>query len=83
MAELPNITDDGTVVLVPKWLIDFRWIKQGLKVIQEALVEWEGVSADNATWENFKELKSQFPHLNLEDKIRLQGKGMLWFRQQQ
>ena len=46
-------------------------------VIQEALVEWEGVSADDATWENFKELKSQFPHLNLEDKIRLQGKGML------
>ena len=39
VAELPNITDDGTVVLVPKWLIDFCWIKQGRKVIQEALVE--------------------------------------------
>ena len=39
VAELPNITEDGTVVLVPKWLIDFRWIKQGRKVIQEALVE--------------------------------------------
>ena len=39
MAELPNITDDGAIVLVPKWLIDFHWIKQGRKVIQEALVE--------------------------------------------
>lgn len=69
MAELPDITDDGVVVLVRKWLIDFRWIKQGRKVIQEALVEWEGVSADDATWERFEELKNRFPHLNLEDKI--------------
>ena len=33
MAELLDIIDDGTVVLVPKWLIVFRWIKQGRKVI--------------------------------------------------
>ena len=39
VVELPNITDDGAIVLVPKWLIDFRWIKQGREVIQEALVE--------------------------------------------
>ena len=43
--------------------------------MQEALVEWEGVGADDATWERFEELKNQFPHLNLEDKIRLQGEG--------
>ena len=35
-----------------------------------ALVSWDGLSADDATWENWDDLKHDF---NLEDKVVLNG----------
>ena len=73
--ELPDVTTDGDVILVPKWLIDFRWIKHGRTVTHELLVQWVGISDDDATWESYVDLQIRFPHMNLEDKIRLKGEG--------
>jgi hypothetical protein len=38
-------------------------------------VQWVGIAAEDATWEQYSDLEHQFPHLNLEDKIRLEGEG--------
>lgn len=44
----------------------------------EALVHWTGTTIDDATWEPLSELLQQFPHLNLEDKIRsLEGGNVM------
>jgi hypothetical protein len=72
--ELPSVSKDGVAVLEPKWILEVRWVrwvKIGMKTVQEALVHWTGLSSDNATWERFSDLERQFPHLNLKDKIRL------------
>uniref|UniRef100_A0A2N9H8H7 RNA-directed DNA polymerase n=1 Tax=Fagus sylvatica TaxID=28930 RepID=A0A2N9H8H7_FAGSY len=71
--ELPSVSEDGVAVLESKWILEVRWVKIGRKTVQEALVHWTGLSSDDATWERFSDLERQFPHLNLEDKIRLQG----------
>ena len=73
--DLPNVDEEGSVSFEPKYLLDFRLVICGKKRIQEALVQWVGVAAEDATWEQYSELAHQFPHLNLEDKIRLEGKG--------
>ena len=67
--------DKGLITLEPDRTVDFRWTRRGRQVLQEALVHWTGVSEDNATWEPYKELQQRFSHLNLEDKIHLQGEG--------
>ena len=33
-------------------------------------MHWTGTASEDATWESLLELQQQFPHLNLEDKIR-------------
>ena len=63
------------MVLEPKRIIDFRWVKNGKKVLHEALVQWVGASEEDATWEPYDALQQQFSNLNLKDKIFLQGEG--------
>ncbi len=43
--------------------------------MQEVLVHWTGLHREDATWERLSDLEMQFPHLNLKDKICLQGEG--------
>ena len=71
--ELPLMKDDGHLQLKPIRILDFRWRKVGKKVLQDALVRWSRTAEEDATWESFSDLQQQFPHLNLEDKIRLLG----------
>ena len=73
--KLPQVQDDGKLLFEPAIILDFRWSKAGKKVLQEALVHWMGTACEDATWEPFPELQQQFPHLNLEDKIRLPEGG--------
>jgi hypothetical protein len=73
--DLSPVESEGLVTLEPKWIIDFHWVKLGKKIVQEALVSWVGLHQEDATWERFSDLQNQFPHLNLEDKIRLEGEG--------
>ena len=54
--ELPTATDDGTIRLEPKRLIDIHWVLHGGKTIQKALVQWTGLSPKDATWEGYAEL---------------------------
>ncbi|MED6164386.1 hypothetical protein PIB30_089517, partial [Stylosanthes scabra] len=36
------------------------------------LVDWEGASRDETTWEDFEELQLLFPEVDLEDKVVLE-----------
>ena len=77
--ELPPIKEDGTVLLEPKRIMDFCWIKSGKKILQEALVQWTGLAEEDATWEHYTDLQCQFPYLNLEDKIQFLREGNAMF----
>jgi hypothetical protein len=39
----------------------------------EVLVQWANLGEEDATWENFDELREQFPINCLEDKTRFKG----------
>ncbi|KAF7812850.1 Ty3/gypsy retrotransposon protein [Senna tora] len=57
----------------PKAIVDFRHVKDGDGSNLQALVEWEGVPREEATWEDWASLLKVFPHLNLEDKVIVHG----------
>jgi len=48
--------------------------EQGLGKIQ-ALIQWQGLYPEDATWESIPELLKEFPNLHLEDKVFVEGKG--------
>jgi hypothetical protein len=46
---------------------------EGIKYATKALVHWKKLSVEDATWEEVKQLRHQFPSSNLEDNALLKG----------
>ncbi|KAJ1378175.1 Transposon Ty3-I Gag-Pol polyprotein [Sesbania bispinosa] len=49
----------------------------GNQHIRQHLVQWEGLVVEHANWEDHPTPKATFPNLNLEDKIALNGGGIV------
>ena len=73
VVDLPPLSDKGQIQVVPEKVIDTRWVRHGTKFIEESLVKWKTLPAEDATWEETQMLKHQFPTVNLEDKVPLVG----------
>ena len=74
-AEFPPFTNEGVVLLEPQAVLDYRWIKQGTQLVEEGLVRWKHLPAEEATWEPLHNLWETFPNMDLEDKDPLDGGG--------
>ena len=74
---LPITTHEMGPVLQPTAILKARNIRQGQQIIPQVLVQWEQLSEDEATWEDYDEIKKQFPNSNLEDKIEIKGGGIV------
>ena len=67
-AQLPaTLTDDMEVLLQPGQVEGVRQGDAGLEV----LIRWADLPDYEATWESGDVIKEQFPHFNLEDKVRV------------
>lgn len=60
---LPPITEDGSFGWVPSKVLDMAVIRKGNRSITKWLVQWTGLPAEDATWEEAQTLINQFPHL--------------------
>ena len=67
-SELLPFSDEGTLVIEPKAILDTRWVKRGAKFSEESLVKWRMLATEDATWESTEELLQRFPNWDLEDK---------------
>ena len=70
---LPPFTDEGVIFLELQSILDSRWIKQGTRLIEESLVQWKHLPAEEATWEPTQQIRMLFPAMNLVDKAPLVG----------
>ncbi|OIT19786.1 hypothetical protein A4A49_52345 [Nicotiana attenuata] len=48
----------------PVLVLQGRMVKKGNKAVAQVLVKWQGIPADDATWEYYNELKIRFPHFD-------------------
>ncbi|WVY91245.1 hypothetical protein V8G54_036759 [Vigna mungo] len=74
---LPTTSNDLPPVIQPVAILKSRVILRGMNQVPQVLVQWEGLEVDNATWEDQSTLQQAFPNLNLEDKVGLNGGGIV------
>ncbi|GAU45812.1 hypothetical protein TSUD_115000 [Trifolium subterraneum] len=71
-----TMTEMGPMVM-PDKVIAARLIQQGQMKIPQVLIQWTNMSAAEATWEELEDMKVNYPSLNLEDKVVLNGDGIV------
>lgn len=61
----------------PARILNTRQVLQQDTLIPQVMVQWQGKSAQNATWEDRLTNQDQFPDFNLEDKVALKREGIV------
>ena len=72
---LPDLNEEGKLKVYPDYIMKRRVVKRGRNSIVEVLVKWVNLDESEATWEEWNILCSQFPDIDLEDKVLLKGGG--------
>jgi len=52
-------------------------ILRGQHQVTQHLIQWEGLDAAAATWEDHDKLQQAFPEFNLEGKVHFNGGGIV------
>lgn len=71
--ELPPLRSNGALSLEPEEILSIRKVQVAEEQVTEVLVQWKGLTIEEATWEDYFQLKVSFPHFNanLEGKVLL------------
>lgn len=67
---LPNQFVEGQPVITPLAILSRREIPGSAPVAWEVLVQWHGLSPDETSWEDWRQLCQEY---HLEDKVDFQG----------
>ncbi|GMI71757.1 hypothetical protein HRI_000845000 [Hibiscus trionum] len=60
----PDVLDDGQLKISPLRALDKRIVKRNNTAVTQILVQWANLVPENATWEDFSVLQSQFPEFD-------------------
>ncbi|WVZ26157.1 hypothetical protein V8G54_004701 [Vigna mungo] len=74
---LPLTTLPEGPLLMPHAILQKRDILRRSSRISQVLVHWAGLSETEATWEDLKDFVQAYPDFNLEDKVNLDGQGIV------
>lgn len=69
VVSLPEMDDDGQMILQPLVVCGVRSIMKGGQPCKEVLVQWKGLPPEDAMWEEVVELVRDYPNFHLEDKV--------------
>lgn len=59
---LPYADDDGNFRIEPIAVVDRRLVKRNNKPVNQVLVQWSNSTPEDATWEDYHFITSQFPN---------------------
>ncbi|KAD6454163.1 hypothetical protein E3N88_08869 [Mikania micrantha] len=69
------VDSSAQLILKPLQILDTRTVRRSDLVIDQVLIQWEGLPKQAATWEDKIQSLRSFPNLHLEDKVKLKGDG--------
>ncbi|GJV23927.1 ty3-gypsy retrotransposon protein [Tanacetum coccineum] len=69
ITELPEESHKGQPLEKPVAICDSRMVLQNGSLAQQVLVQWDGQSPKEATWEWMSDFKDTYPSYNLKDKV--------------
>ncbi|MCI51035.1 hypothetical protein A2U01_0072279, partial [Trifolium medium] len=74
--ELDPSVVGNLVEVTPVAVLASHYVQTPIEEKQQVLVHWSGLTTQEATWEELAAFKDRFPQFNLEDKIRLEERGI-------
>ena len=74
---LPMLTAAQGPILQPYALLDSRVVKSAGTESVQLLVQWEGMTPKEATWEEYDTIAQHYPFFNLEDKVVFKEGGIV------
>ena len=63
ISQLPSVSPEGIPMLKPEAILKSRSIKLRSRTITQVLIQWQGCTTEDATWEDLYQLQQKFPHL--------------------
>jgi hypothetical protein len=69
--DLPIDAEGDLPLIQPLAVLD--WKQKSTTSPAKVLIQWEGLFPEDATWENFQDIKTTYPTFDLEDKVSLDG----------
>lgn len=67
--QLPPVTENSTILPQPEAILDRRVVRKGkYRPNSEILVNWEGATAEDVTWENEWRFSNTYPDFILVDE---------------
>ncbi|MCH83059.1 hypothetical protein A2U01_0003873, partial [Trifolium medium] len=74
---LPLTTIDIGPTFHPTKVLDSRMVIQGSQAIPQVLIQWGDEDTAEVKWEDYTEIQTNYPELNLEDKVKFKGGGIV------
>lgn len=59
---LPPVGPEGTFQLEPMTVLDRRMVKRGNKAVVQWLVQWLNSFPEDATWVDYSDMQTKYPH---------------------
>lgn len=69
--QLPPETESNHPQIKPLAVLDWKQVDDTTPL--QVLIQWDGLFPEDATWEDYMDIKATYPEFNLEDKVCLQG----------
>lgn len=71
----PQLNKELEMIVEPEALKGVREKKGSSTQEWEVLIQWVGLTEEEATWEDYQKMVEQFPDFHLEDKVKVWGAG--------
>lgn len=74
---LDHLTGEEVASVHPFSVITSRFTTRQESTLPQVWIQWQGKPADEPTWKDTLNIRSQFPVFNLEDKVDLSAGGIV------
>ncbi|MCH81226.1 retrotransposon protein [Trifolium medium] len=74
---LPLTTSDTGPMFIPTKVLDTRMLIKNQLQVPQVLIQWGDDTSAEFKWEDFQEIKDNYPLFNLEDKVEFKGGGIV------
>uniref|UniRef100_A0A0A8ZMG0 Uncharacterized protein n=1 Tax=Arundo donax TaxID=35708 RepID=A0A0A8ZMG0_ARUDO len=76
-AEIPVLPNVEAADIQPEAILDRRLVKKGDSAVTQVLIQWTGLPAAMATWEDYYALKTRFPSAPVWGPAGSRGGGIV------
>ena len=63
ISQFPFVSPEGILTLEPEAILKSKSIKLRSRTITQVLIQWQGCTSEDASWEDLYQLQLKFPHL--------------------